>query len=165
MIRRSKESDRQAIEQLFLTCFGARWDFLSPFENLDGRYLLFFDDETLVAMTGLIYSEEYMGYEVDWTCTHPKHRHRGYMRMLFKAMLSDVDFEVFCSCWKLPNREKVNLHTLMDMYGFKEVVHHRVHWVEGYNCKCHDRCTLYHGEEGIRCDCFEDLYIRDRKTI
>jgi hypothetical protein len=69
--------------------------------------------------------------------------------------------EVYCSCWRLKDHETVNLHTLMDLFGFKEVVHNRVHWAIPYNCSRTEsginKCPYYLGS---KCECYEDLYLR-----
>lgn len=158
MIRKSTENDKELIQQLMLLFFGFK-DNLEPYENLDGRYYLYFKDNKLVAMTGVIFSDEYMGLEIDWTCTHPDYRHNGFMQELFRVMLNGVYQDVYCSCWRLPNSDKVNLHTLMYLFGFKEVIKSRVHWKVPYNCFRNYKndcvnCT------GINCECYEDLYLR-----
>ena len=60
------------------------------YENLEDRYYLYFEDDTLVAMSGLTSNSEYEHLEIDWTYTHPEHRHKGYMQELFAEMLNDV---------------------------------------------------------------------------
>lgn len=157
-IRKSTEQDKEAINNLFMTCYGYDWNLISPLTNLDDRYYLMFMDALLVAMTGLGYSDEYKAMEVDWTCTHPDHRHRGYMSTLFSVMLQDVNEIVYCSCWRLPSKDKPNLRSIMDLYGFKKVINGRLHWQSPHNCHCADKCSF---STGTSCDCFEDLYMRD----
>lgn len=38
-------------------------------------------------MTGLTSNSEYGHLEIDWTCTHPQYRHKGYMQALFSLNL------------------------------------------------------------------------------
>lgn len=158
MIRKSAEKDKKIIQELMQACFGDRSN-LEPYENLDNRYYLYFENDVLVAMTGLTSRSEYGHLEVDWTCTHPDYRHTGYMQKLFMEMLDNVYEDVYCSCWRLSDNNKVNLHTLMFLFDFKEVVHSKVHWKVPHNCFRNYKggcvfCT------GINCECYEDLYLR-----
>ena len=97
---------------------------------------LYFNDNILVAMSGLTTNSEYGHLEIDWTCTHPEHRHKGYMRELFTEMLNDVHKSVYYSCWRLPNNDRANLHTLMSLFNFEEVIQSRVHWKVPLNARC-----------------------------
>lgn len=129
--------------------------------NLDDRYYLYIVDNNIVAMTGLEYSSEYEHMEVCYTCTHPDYRHRGYMQKLFKCMLKDVNEDVYCSCWRVHGNDRVNLSSIMKMFGFEKVVHSRGHWKIPYNCnRNYDGGCVY--REGDTCECYEDLYIRRR---
>lgn len=71
-------------------------------ENIEGRYLVYTLDDKIVAMTGLSSNTLYNnGLEIDWTCTHPDFRQKGYMQELFRELLKDVKTDVYCSCWRL----------------------------------------------------------------
>lgn len=158
MIRKSTTDDREIVKQLLELCFGKRTD-CEQYNNLDGRYYLRFENDNVVAITGLTAKSEFKHLEVDWTCTHPDHRHKGYMQELFAEMLNGVHDSVYCSCWRLSNSDRVNLHTLMDMFGFEEVVHSRVHWKIPHNCfrDYEGGCPNYTGNG---CECYEDLFLR-----
>lgn len=121
-----------------------------------------FKGDTLVAITGLISDSEFKHLEIDWTCTHPDYRNKGYMQELFAEMLRDVHAPVYYGCRRLPNRGEVNLHTLMSMFDFEEVVHSRVHWKVPHNCfrdyGC--KCIYY---TGVGCECYEDLFLRKER--
>ena len=163
MIRKSTTDDKELIQQLMQLCFGDRNN-SEPYKNLEDRYYLLFKDNVLVAMSGLIYNSEYGHLEIDWTCTHPEHRHKGYMQELFTEMLNGIYEPIYCSCWRLSNNEKVNLHTLMSLFGFEEVIHSRVHCKVPHNC-------LYNYEggcpycTGIGCECYEDLFLRKGSSL
>lgn len=161
MIRKSTTSDKEAIQCLMLMCFGDKNN-LEPYENLNDRYYLYFEDNVLIAMSGLIFNCEYNHLEIDWTCTHPEYRHNGYMQKLFAEMLNSVHESVYCSCWRLSSNEKVNLHTLMSLFDFEEVIHSRVHWKVPYNClrNYEDGCSFC---TGINCECYEDLFLRKNR--
>lgn len=120
MIRKSKLTDKELIQQLMQLCFSDKNNF-EPYENLEDRYYLYFKDNTLVAMSGLTSNSEYGHLEIDWTCTHPEHRHNDYMQELFTEMLNGIQELVYCSCWRLPNNDRANLHTLMSLFGFKKL--------------------------------------------
>lgn len=161
MIRKSTEQDKDIVKELIELGFGERLDNRTV-ANLAGRYYLYFDDDDnkLVAMTGLMYNEKYKALEVDWTCTHPAYRHRGFMQALFTVMLLDVHEKVYCSCWRLPGKDRVNLQTIMDMFGFKEILKPRVSWKIPHNCFRNyvGGCVMCSGSD---CECYEDLYLRD----
>ena len=158
MIRKSVNDDKEIIQDLMLLCFGDKNN-LEPYEDLDDRYYLYFNNDILVAMTGLTSDSEFGHLEVDWTCTHPSYRHKQYMQKLFIEMLKDVNDNVYCSCWRLPNHDRANLHTLMSLFGFEKVIESRVHWKVPHNCfRNYDGGCLYY--TGIGCECWEDLYLR-----
>lgn len=169
-IRFSKEEDKEQIRELTMLCFGNR-DHCDILENLNGRYLLAFDDENiLLAMTGLLWSEEYKAYEMDWTCTHPKHRKNGIMCEMFKRICSLTDEDIYCSCWRLSGKENINLNGVMQKFGFEEVIKGRVTWDSCHNCKAGrdyfcaaQKSHVDHGNL-VRepCRCYEDLYLRRR---
>lgn len=157
MIRKSVIDDKEQIQHLMWMCFGDR-DNREPYKNLEGRYYLYFEHNTLVAMTGITSDSEYGHLEIDWTCTNLDYRHKGYMQALFTEMLKDIHDDIYCSCWRLSDNDKVNLYTLMTMFGFKEVVHSRVHFKVPHNC-----FRNYEGGcvncTGIGCECYEDLFL------
>lgn len=160
MIRESKQSDYNEIKALLEICFGIREE-NAYLANLENRYILKIVDDRIVALTGLIWDDEYKALEIDWTCTHPDYRHQGHMQELFNYMLDGVTKKVYCSCWRLPGKE-INLKTLMKMFNFKEVINTRVTWCVGHNCHRDEtlgnRCVYYKGKN---CICCEDLYLRE----
>ena len=86
-IRFSQKSDRKAIADLTMKCFGDG-DHSEILRHLKGRYLLAIDGPRLVAMTGLLWNDGYKAYEVDWSCTDPEYRRKGIMHKLFERMIS-----------------------------------------------------------------------------
>lgn len=161
-IRLSKKSDLAQIKNLISLGFGSR-DHCEVFENLDGRYLLALDEyNNVIAMTGLIWSDTYQGYEIDWTTTHPAFRNRGIMHQLFERICNLTDDDIYCSCWRVPGQEHINLKSLMDAFEFKEVISPRAVWDTRYNCKQAFKNCVYK-QDGSYCRCQEDLYIRERK--
>lgn len=156
MIRKSKESDLDQIKSLIERCFGDRTMF-GLYEDIEDRYYIYILDDKIVAITGLGYNEKYNALEVCYTCTHPDHRHKGYMQELFRVMLGGIHEDVYCSCWRLPNKD-INLHTLMYLFNFEKVLKPRVSYKVPYNCQWTDKecvnCT------GSNCECWEDLYLR-----
>lgn len=153
-IRKSTNIDKIAIKELLNVCFGnSITDVDEPTYNLDDRYYLYFVDNKLVAMSGILSPgrSEYDNYEVDWTCTHPDYRHKGYMQEIFRQMLHGVDSDVYCSCWRIDSEP--NLASLMKMFGFElEKLA-----VETWNCKDDVDCPY---RKGNNCNCYEDLYIK-----
>ena len=161
MIRKSKETGILKVRELMCLCFGA-CNNAEPYENINDRYYLYFEDDILVAMSGLTSNSEYGHLEIDWTCTHPEYRHQGYMQELFTEMLSNIHESVYCSCLRLCNCDRPNLHTLMSLFDFEEVIHSRVHWKVPHNCfrDYVGGCSYY---TGIDCECYEDLFLRKEK--
>lgn len=163
MIRKSTENDKELIQHLMQICFGDENN-LEPYENLDNRYYLYFKNSTLIAMSGLTSNSEYGHLEIDWTCTHPKYRHNGYMQELFTEMLNNMQESIYCSCWRLPNHDRVNLHTIMHLFNFEEVIPSRVHWKVPHNCfRNYEGGCLYCS--GINCECYEDLFLRRENSM
>lgn len=159
MIRKSTENDKNQIQELIQKCFGNRDD-QEPFTNLNDRYYLYFKDNILIAMTGISDKSEFPHLEIDWTCTHPKYRHNGYMQKLFAKMLKNIHEPVYCSCWRIHNNEKINLYSLMQKFDFKEVVHSREHNKVPHNCfRDYDGGCVYCIGEG--CECYEDLFLKE----
>lgn len=58
MIRKSVNDDKEIIQDLMLLCFGDKNN-LEPYEDLDDRYYLYFNNDILVAMTGLTSDSEF----------------------------------------------------------------------------------------------------------
>ena len=163
-VRLSREEDKEIIEQLLESSFGNRNHF-GALDNLLGRYLLAFIDDKLVAMTGLYYIEDYKHFEIDWTCTHPSYRGRGIMHELFNRICNLTDEPIYCSCWREPNKDVINLYSLMVAFNFKEVMKPRVTWDSRYNCDCGKTgfCVAQKRENETRqpCRCYEDLWVRE----
>lgn len=109
-------------------------------------------------MSGINDSSRFNAPEVDWTCTHPDYRHKGYMQKLFKYILADIKTDVYCSCWRIADSSRVNLQTLMDMYNFQEVVHEREHCIVPHNCHFKNKRDCAYFTTG-HCECYEDLYL------
>ena len=161
-IRLSTIKDEKAIEKLMNICFGKR-EPDKVFKNLQGRYLLVFEDDKLVGMTGLYWSDEYNAFEMDWTCTHPEYRKQGIMHELFKRICNYTDEKIYCSCWRFGGNEKINLYSLMKDFGFEEVLRPRVAYRCGVNCSVDFICQG-RNDKGLNCYCYEDLYVRKART-
>lgn len=159
VIRKSVIGDEATIKELIKLSFGARGEHV--YSNLTGRYWLCFDGDKVIGMTGLTCDTKYRGLEVDWTCTHPEYRHQGVMQMLFRKMLCGVVEPVYCSCWRLPGKDRVNLQTVMDIFDFHLVVPERFHHIGEYTCRCFKDC-IHSGDK--HCECWEDLYLRALRT-
>ena len=69
-------------------------------------------------MSMLTSNIEYGHLELDWTFARPEHRHKGYIQKLFDEMLNGVHESIYCSCLRLPDNDKANLHTLMSFFDF-----------------------------------------------
>lgn len=157
IIRFSKQEDKDKIIELLYTCFGNR-EHEGAYDNIPGRYLLCFLEDKLVAMTGLIHNADYnSGCEISWTCTHPEYRHQGYMMELFERIVYTTDEDIYCSCWKIPTKEHINLHHLMKEFNFELVLDSHIRSQYPHKCKVGDTCPFFTGQG---CVCQQDLYVR-----
>lgn len=161
-IRFSTENDRPQIKRLLDCCFGPVEN-QGAYDNLTGRYLLAFDDDTLAAMTGLQYNEEYKGFELDWTATYPTYQNFGIMRELISRICTITDEWIYCSAWRIDGKEKANLQDILEEHGFKEVVRDRITLDSRYNCyKVY--CPVKKNPTSNFCKCHEDLWARPERS-
>ena len=93
-IRLSTEADKSSISTLMSYCFGDREQY-GAFDDLNGRYILAFDEDILVAMTGIIFNTDYNAFEIDWTCTRPQYQRWGIMHELFKRVCNLTDEVIY----------------------------------------------------------------------
>lgn len=161
-IRYSRESDRQQVEKLLYDTFGIMVVYEHAYDGIPtGKYLLMFEEGTdqLVAMSGLSHEDEFPGPQITWTCTKPEYRHRGLMQELFKRFIYSTDQDLYCSCWKIGDNKRVNLQTLMDLYGFVKVE-------ENYCTRAGLICPLKKGCPNYRsdCRCYNDVFFRKGKV-
>ena len=155
--RKSKDSDEAIIKELIALRFGNR-DSCGVTNNLDGRYTLAFDGDTLVAMTGLNDSKFYNGLELDWTCIREEYEHNGIVYLMIKDLINTTENytkDIYASCWKLGDNNIINLRHSMAKLHFTPVLYKRLMFNSKYN-NCKDICVNY--KEG--CWCQEDLYLR-----
>lgn len=152
--RKSKESDLEQIKNLIETCFGDRTAYF-VYYNLDERYSLAFDDNKLIAMTGITDDCVYDGLEVDWTCVHPDYRHLGLVTDMLRELIpSNCDKDIYCSCWK--TSDKINLYHAMKEFGFElSVENYRTYESNSEACK-----ICVNNGKIENCHCSEDLYIK-----
>lgn len=160
MIRQATLNDVAKMEELMYSSFGNREDATS-FRLHTDKYLVYEVDDKIVAMTGILYSNEYKALEIGWTCTHPDYRQLGIMHKLFEEILKEVKENVYCSCWHLSDREHINLYKLMRDFNFICVARPRVSWVNGHNCHHNMTDNLCTYCTGDGCHCTEELYFRE----
>lgn len=156
--RMSLETDEEIIRELVSAVFGDR-EKNGTFKDLNGRYLLAFDGDELVAMTGINSETTYAGSEVDWTCTRPDKRGLGLMTVMFGYLLKKVKEDVYCSCWRFVD-SPINLRSQMCTFGFEPVLVPRVQCDSRYSKTCvPEKCKAYREIKGS-CHCYEDLYVK-----
>ena len=160
-IRLSRDEDKEQIKGLLMLCFGDRSHY-DCLENLNGRYLLAFESDNLIGMTGLNYNAQKKRYEVDWTGTHPEYQGKGVMHELFKRICALTDEDIYCSCWRHQGSSRINLYSLMRDFGFREVIKSAL----THNCiSDNSYCVAQKVVDGKRehCRYYEDLYLREKK--
>jgi|GEM_PF-3433964 len=156
--RWSRDSDLEEIKKLLITCFGDNAN-TNAYDNIDGRYLLCLVNGKIVAMSGLCHKSNISpdAVEITWTCTHPDYRHQGIMQNLFEKLLNTTNQDIYCYCWKIGDKSFVNLHDLMDIYGFEKI---KSNLNEKENKICpnasKEKCAYYNEN----CKCCEDLFLR-----
>ena len=153
--RYSTEEDYNIIRELIGLRFGNRDD-KGVYDNLDGRYLLAFDNELLVGMTGLIDEGNYTGPEIDWTCLRKEYEGNGIITTLISKVIDGVDKDIYCSCWRYGQNNNVNLHYSMTTLGFRPAIIGHKRFNVKYN-KCKNICV----KSCDGCYCFEDLYVKE----
>jgi N-acetylglutamate synthase-like GNAT family acetyltransferase len=154
--RKSTGLDILLVDDLLEDCFGEmrKYDALN---NLEGRYMLIFDEDMLIGMTGLIQnSDNYFGAEIDNTCLLPRYRGRGIITNTLKKLIENCDTDIYCSCPKLPNKEKSVLHFAMEQLKFTPILEAQRKYNSDFNVSC-DFC--FNRIEN-KCECQEDLYVR-----
>jgi predicted GNAT family N-acyltransferase len=154
--RRSTQQDYIAIDKLLKSCFGDRAKY-GALDNLENRYLLAFDGDKLIAMTGLCNnSPVFFGAEIDWTCMLPEYRGKGIVVNMIKEIIKDCTTDIYCSCLRLHNNSKINLHHSMQALGFECVGKSYKTFDSRYHKACDDCIYKLDGP----CACYEDLYLR-----
>lgn len=162
LYRFSTEKDKDCIDGLLKLCFGDRSG-CGALDDLDGRYLLAFHKNKLIAMTGIGPASEsdFIGKEVDWTCCHSAYRRMGLITGMLRALLEpEKSYTIFCSCYREPGKDKANLDGIMGRLGFECVL-------RGYKTFCDpffDACFICNFRQERNCVCHEDLYRREPST-
>jgi GNAT superfamily N-acetyltransferase len=153
--RYSTEEDLEMVKELFLEQFGERPNYV-PFNDFEGRYLLAFDGEKVVGMTGLNKSGYYNGLEVDWTCVKEDYKRQGIMTQMFEVLFQNCQSDVYCSAWHLSGKDRANLHSILARFGFVIAIpEYKKADTRYFACK--EICKNYNGGD---CSCLEDLYVR-----
>lgn len=152
--RKSTFDDREKIDKLLKSCFGDRSKY-GALDDIDGRYLLAFDGDELIAMTGLSTASAFNGYEIDWTCVSPTYRHNGFITNMIKDCIDGIQKPIYCSCLRLPNKEKINLNHAMNVLGFQLIIKNYKTYDSKHMKACND--CIYRKDK--QCVCHEDLYI------
>jgi predicted GNAT family N-acyltransferase len=154
--RSSVTDDKEDITALLSTCFGDREKY-GAVDDLEGRYLLACDEDKIVAMTGLIQdSPDYNGNEIDWTCVLPEYRGLGLITTMMRDLLKLQTADVYCSCLRIGDNERINMYYAMQEFGFQCVVKEHKKFNILYDKVCLD-CIHKNNKT---CFCAEDLYVK-----
>lgn len=154
--RRSNKKDIPSIYELYVSRFGlATQDVIT---NVENRYLLAFDDNLLIGMTGIKNNSTYKGLEIDWTCIREEYEGKGIATKLISILIGPLKEDIYCSCWKIDKKAEPTLNNTMKSLGFKKVMKNNQILEYQYNdCK---ECPYKKFEN---CKCYKDLYMRKRK--
>ena len=160
VFRKSTYKDIPDIADLLLESFGGMAIHANALSNVDGRYVLLFDDNKLVAMSGVLPLSEsdFDGYEITFTCTLASERNKGYMSRLFEYMLNDFDISylgkpLYICAWNRSDR--AFLDSILCKNGFSLVRPDYISRNSAYSKIC--SCCLY---DTMNCKCCDDLYLR-----
>lgn len=96
IIRKSETKDKEIIKELIQLCFGNRND-KKVCEDLNRKYWLCFKNEKPVVLSDLIWNNKLQTLEINWTCTHPNYKNKGYMQKIFTNMFDNINEDVYCS--------------------------------------------------------------------
>lgn len=153
--RKSKSSDSLQVQQLLSENFGK--DYLEEYiEDIEDRYLLAFNQDELVGITGIKDFDEFKSLEVDWTVCKKEYRHQGIITTMLRQLLEPLKCDVYCSCWRLEKDGEIQLRHSMKVLGFIEVDRCMHHFTsEHYKCV---ECPYKNIREN--CECWTDLYLR-----
>lgn len=164
IFRYATKHDENAIRRLLLQCFGEFAIMRGALSYVEGRYIVaeyhHNNISEIVAMTGIIMSNRYDGYEITWTCTAKEHRQKGLIvKMLeeFEKLLPDDKLPIYCECWRMDGNDKPNLSSVMKHMGMHEIINGIYIFSSCYFIECKD-CIHYKES----CQCYNDLYRKNR---
>ena len=147
--------DYAILNNLIYSCFGNLQKY-GVLEDLEGRYLLAFEGDKVVAMTGLKRKSGFNGCEIALTCVLPEYRKNGIAVRMIAEVIKDVKTDIHILCYRLPDNTDITLKYAMNLLGFKCVMK----GYKRYESICSDRCKECIYRKGEYCYCGEDLYVR-----
>ena len=156
--RRNTASDAEAITALLNECFG--YTAMTGARARVDSYLLAFDGDQLIALTGILDYTDYNGYEVGWTCCKEGYRGLGIATTLLSMELMRIGNteDVYCEAWSTNNIPHLK-HALVNN-GF--VVQQEIGRRQQDRYKSCKMCA-YRDESGS-CRCSTILYKRFKKV-
>ena len=51
----------------------------------------------LVVLSDLIWNNKLQTLEINWACTHPNYKNKGYMQKIFTNMFDNINEDVYCN--------------------------------------------------------------------
>lgn len=162
-IRNAINSDKEQLRELFKECFGNMAENNGALSWIEGRYKVAEVDDRIVAVSGILPIEysDYNGYEITWTCTTKDFRKQGLQVEILKQCLDELpddNIPLYCDCWRVKDKNKINLHSVMKYLGMHEVLRNRINRKYPHSKDCNG-CP-YASEN---CFCCGDLYMKLRK--
>lgn len=150
MIRFSRESDRELIYKFMEGCFNADFSDLR-LRDLDKRFYLNIEDDSIVAMSGLL-----DGKYMDFTCWLSK---KALLELL-SVMLDVGVVEVHCFCWSIPDFDRSEWAGIMEQFGYSHSETRDSAWIcskRNLNCK-------YRSKGSLICGNTEEVFVRHAET-
>lgn len=157
-IRMSTVEDLPDIMDLIKERLGNK-EYLDFYNDLDNRYLLCYDGNHLIAMTGINFSSKYKGLEVDWTLVRDVYEDSGIITEMLSLLLKEESDNtvVFAEVYRYADNTLCVLQHAMDKLGFRLCLPKRVVFDSRYHT-CSKDCSRR--IEGVHCSCSIDLYIK-----
>ena len=151
----SKWIDYAILNNLLFSCFGNMQKY-GVLDDLEDRYLLAFDGDKVIAMTGLKRHTDFNGCEIELTCVHSEYRKNGIAVRMLAEIIRNVKTDIFILSYRLPDSSDVTLKYAMNLLGFKALAK----GYKRYESICSDRCEECRYRKDEYCYCGEDLYVR-----
>lgn len=159
VLRDATDSDKDEAYELLRKVFGGNLDcYCGTLDDYWGSYVIATHNGDVVAVTGLLPEEnsDFLGWEVNWTCTSPGFRHNGLVTELLRHEIEHrlpKGASLFCEAWRIGDN-KINLYGVLTSLGFRQVGTGMQHGCSEYESVCKS-CPQ---RKGVLCECYTDVW-------
>lgn len=158
VLRNAIDSDKCQVDFLLESIFGDDLDSYNlSRDEYWGHYVVAEKSGEIVAVTGILPPEKsnFVGYEINWTCTKPEFRHKGLCKSLLELEIKETlpdNVPLFCEAWRIGSG-LANLHGVLTSLGFRQVSENW--WSSSDSQTCCFACPMKQGEH---CICHTDIW-------